>query len=148
MSSFGGKDLVALQREMEYLFQSLWGRRSPMVVISHEAWLPPTDVYETPEEIVVKMELAGVNEQDLEVTVIDDQLLVQGIRENEPKKSKVNYHQMGINYGMFRASVFLPSEVDRDSVQANYNRGFLFITLPKKGIADTQTQPIRIKVSG
>ncbi len=108
-----------------------WGRFYPMPYAKVEMWRPPTDVYETDEHIVVMMELAGIREEDVEVTIFNDTLVVAGSRQDTHRPERVLYHEMGINFGRFRSEVYLPFRVDVDCVEARYENGFLTIWLLK-----------------
>ncbi len=93
-------------------------------------WRPPTDVYETPDKIIVVVELAGVSEEDMSVTLFSDLLVVEGTR--DPALAEMNAcHQLGIKYGEFRAEISLHAPVDHEQVTAEYKNGLLIITLRK-----------------
>jgi HSP20 family molecular chaperone IbpA len=95
-------------------------------------WRPPADIHETGSAILVKMELAGMREEDIEVTLYEDALVVSGKREDDADhQSEMAYHEAQIHYGPFRAEILLPCQVQRDAVEASYENGFLRITLPK-----------------
>lgn len=125
-------DMEYMQREMERLFTDMWGRRASGVFCSHEAWRPPTDVYETPEGLVVKMELAGMQDQEIEVVLNEKTLVVSGLRPDDHPPERISYYQMGVNYGPFCVQVFLPWPVQEDAVSAAYEDGFLMIRLPRR----------------
>lgn len=115
----------------EALQRTGWSLFHPMPS-SEEVWRPPTDVYETETHVIVMMELAGVNEDDIEVTIFDDVIVVSGARADTARpKEKVKYHEVGINFGRFRSEVFLPIQVNPDCVEARYENGFLYIWLAK-----------------
>lgn len=90
---------------------------------------PPTDVYECDEEVVVRVEVAGMKESDFNVSLTDRLLVVSGVREDP--SPKVAYHQMEVRYGEFRTEVFLHWPVDQEHITATYTEGFLHVTLPK-----------------
>ena len=92
-------------------------------------WRPPTDVYETDECVVVKVEIAGMEERDFAVSLDANVLTVSGVR-NDPA-AKLGYQQMEILYGHFETEVHLPRAIDEDRVEATYEDGFLQIRLPK-----------------
>ena len=96
-----------------------------------QAWRPPTDVFETDASIVVKVEVAGMTEDDFAITFADRNLIITGVRRDPA--AKLGYHQMEIPYGEFRTDVYVPKAVDIDSVEASYENGFLLVTLPKEG---------------
>lgn len=95
-------------------------------------WRPLADIRETAEVMTVKIELAGMREEDIEVTLYADALVVSGERLDDHKQgATVYYHEAQIRYGPFRVEVFIPSPVDREAVTARYENGFLWVDLPK-----------------
>lgn len=94
-----------------------------------QIWEPPTDVYENEEGLVIQLEIAGVSEQDLQITLSERTLIVCGVR-RDPESKQV-YHQMEIRYGEFRTEIHLPWIVDSERVDAVYEDGFLRIFLPR-----------------
>ena len=92
-------------------------------------WRPPTDVYETDESVVVKVEIAGMEERDFAVSLDANVLTISGVR-NDPA-AKLGYQQMEIMYGHFETEVHLPRAIDEDRAEATYEDGFLQIRLPK-----------------
>jgi HSP20 family protein len=97
------------------------------------AWTPNTDVYETPDHLVVKMELAGIDREDLEITLNDRLLLVRGYRRDpcRQRHHRCSFRQMEIDYGYFERRVVIPRSVDGTHVRATFLNGFLHIELPK-----------------
>jgi len=93
-------------------------------------WRPPTDVYETHENFVVKMEIAGVKDEDLEVIIQDGLLLVNGIRSDASERR--SYHQMEIQFGKFSIGIELPASLNIEDATAEYKDGFLAIQFPKE----------------
>lgn len=144
--SAGTKDLESLQREMEYLFNTLCGWQ-PKVVISRQTWRPPIDVFETTTALVVKVELAGVREEDIHLTIEDGRLVLSGQRDNSQAGERRAYHQMDINYGEFRADIFLPIPVDQEQAHASYEHGFVTVTLPKAGTQRPKPKQVPIVVT-
>ncbi len=123
------EDRERAQAEMDRLYQEIMvpGR---WVVLRHtHAWRPPTDVYETDEQVIVRVEVAGMNEKDLAVTLTDRLLVISGMR-HDPRP-KVAYHQMEIRYGEFRTEVYVHWAVDENAIAAHYADGFLEVVLPK-----------------
>ncbi|MFN3742248.1 MAG: Hsp20/alpha crystallin family protein [Anaerolineales bacterium] len=92
-------------------------------------WSPPTDVYETEDAYVVRVEIAGMREEDFEITLEGNYLLIQGNRSDTSERRA--YHQMEIRFGRFASVVELPPAIDAQRVEAEYRNGFLCITLPK-----------------
>jgi HSP20 family protein len=94
-------------------------------------WRPPTDVYETREKLIVVVELAGVAEDDMAVTLFSDLLVVEGTRQQAIVTEMNACHQLGIKYGEFRAEVHVPFPVEHAKVKAEYKNGLLTVTLNK-----------------
>jgi HSP20 family protein len=109
-------------------------------------WRPPSDIHETPEAILVKMELAGISEDDLEVTLYEDALVVTGRRDDDlVHDDSVYYHEAQIRYGPFRAEILLPRPVRREGVEARYENGFLRVTLPIAAPSQSTETPHRLR---
>jgi len=103
---------------------------SPLRVTLHShAWRPPTDVYETVEEYVVRVEIAGMHDTDFSIVLDSRTLSIRGIRSDTPERRA--YHQMEIRYGEFGCDVELPGPVSGKEIEAIYGNGFLQIRLPK-----------------
>ncbi|HDN81094.1 MAG: Hsp20/alpha crystallin family protein [Chloroflexi bacterium] len=95
----------------------------------YRVWKPPTDVYETDSHIVVKVEIAGMREEDFEISLSNRTLTIAGIRRDPAEK--LTYQQMEILYGRFETQVYLPGPVEEDQIEAIYEDGFLKVMLPK-----------------
>jgi HSP20 family molecular chaperone IbpA len=118
-----------MQKRMDRLFNDMIPRIGLVAVRQQRKWRPPTDVYETEDSVMVKVEVAGMSEQDLAVSLSNRRLTVSGVRHDS--SCKVSYQQLEIPYGHFSTEVFLPYAVDQDAIKATYESGFLTVTLPK-----------------
>jgi HSP20 family molecular chaperone IbpA len=101
-----------------------------------EAWLPPVDVYEKGEYLVVELELPGVNKQDIKVCVIGSQLIVEGVKSEvkhgpEATGKGVSYLQLERKLGRFYRRIELPVACNTSEAQAVYDKGILVIELKK-----------------
>ena len=94
-----------------------------------QIWRPPTDVYETDDAVIVRVEIAGMREEDLHVTLDGQHLTIRGIRADLPERRA--YHQLEIRFGEFGTEFELPIMVVVEETQATYNNGFLRLVLPK-----------------
>ncbi len=92
-------------------------------------WSPPTDMYETENEYVVRVEVAGMRESDFEVLFESGFLLVNGVRPDVAERRA--YHQMEIRFGKFSTAIGIPGPVDLEASSAEYRDGFLTVVLPK-----------------
>ena len=101
--------------------------------MDQSSWTPNTDVYETPEFLIVKMELAGIRKDDVEITMQDRLLIVRGYRQDNcpHRRGRCSFRQMEIDYGYFERRILMPSLVDAGLAQAQFSNGILHIELPK-----------------
>jgi HSP20 family protein len=97
--------------------------------VRSNVWRPPTDVYETEKSVVVKVEIAGLRDEDIEVVIQENLLLVSGVRSDSSERRA--YHQMEIPFGKFSIGIELPASVLIENANAEYKDGFLTINLPK-----------------
>ncbi len=95
----------------------------------HKIWHPPTDVYETDDCVVVKVEIAGMAEEDFAVSLDGKRLIISGVRRDPA--AKLGYQQMEILYGHFETEVHVARAIDEDGIEATYQGGFLNVRLPK-----------------
>lgn len=95
-------------------------------------WSPPTDVYETEENYVIKVEIAGMRDEDFDVAFANNILMISGYRSDLNERRA--YHQMEIRFGRFEIAVEVPLPVDIDNATAEYKDGFLTILLPKSAV--------------
>lgn len=89
------------------------------------------DVYQTPDEIVIRSIVAGVRPEDLDVSISRDMVTIRGIREEHKEVSEDNYFHKELYWGSFSRTVLLPAEVEVEEAQANEKHGLLSIRLPK-----------------
>lgn len=106
----------------EILHSMSWHVRSSV-------WSPPTDVYETEENYVIKVEVAGMRDEDFEVAFENNILMITGYRSDLNERRA--YHQMEIRFGRFEIAVEIFVSVDVEKATAEYRDGFLTIVLPK-----------------
>ena len=117
------RSLPAIVETRREIFHAIsWQVRSSV-------WSPPTDMYETQENFVVRLEIAGMREEDFEVAVENNVLIISGHRPDLNERRA--YHQMEIRFGKFEVAVDIPFPVEIESSVAEYKDGFLLIQLPK-----------------
>jgi HSP20 family protein len=105
-------------------------------------FVPPVDVYEDEQNLVLKLEVPGVNEADINVSVENDTLTIQGERKFEKEEKEENFHRIERRYGSFVRTFKLPNTVDAEKVEASYDKGILKVTLAKRA----EAKPRQIKV--
>ncbi len=139
-------DQDEIDADMIRLLQQFMGAKRPFHGFSEHVWRPPTDVYETEDSMVVKVEIAGVEKDAFHLEFSRNVLIVRGRRSQKLGISQVSYHRMEIKYGEFEVEFALPLGLDQDRTTAHYRDGFLTITIPKE---DTQiTRSVSIDIQG
>ncbi|HXH50472.1 MAG TPA: Hsp20/alpha crystallin family protein [Terriglobia bacterium] len=140
------RDLVSTQDHFNQLFNDTFARAfGDQQEASPGAWIPPVDIYETGDSLVLKAELPGINTDDVEIRVEDSTLYLKGERKFEKEAKEENLHRVERSYGTFTRSFALPNTIDADKVKAEYENGILTLTLPKREEAKPRT--IKIDVS-
>ena len=107
------------------------------------SWAPAVDIYETPNELVVKADLPDVNEKDIDVRVENNLLTIRGERKFEKSVSEENFLRVERTYGSFSRSFSLPNTVNPEAIGAEYKNGVLTVTLPKR----EESKPRQVKVT-
>ncbi|HVP57016.1 MAG TPA: Hsp20/alpha crystallin family protein [bacterium] len=138
------RDVEELGRRFEDLFGRpfpplTWRRREGL----EQAFWPNIEVVEKDDKFLVKAELPGVKEEDVDVSVAGDTLTISGEKKAESEVKKKGYYYTESSYGSFSRSLAIPSTVDAGKIQANYDKGVLQITLPKAA----EVKPKKIKVA-
>ncbi|WP_028582301.1 Hsp20/alpha crystallin family protein [Desulfogranum japonicum] len=103
-----------------------------MMPMSSARWQPPVDIYEAEQFVYVYVDVAGVEQTDLQVTVDDRRVYIWGKRQLPFLGTIACVHQLEIELGDFELSVDLPVVVDVDKVESRYSNGILIVTLPKR----------------
>lgn len=101
-------------------------------------WRPATDLFEMEDRYVVRVEVAGMSEKDFSISMDENVLSIRGTRPDSGERRA--FHQMEIQYGDFITQVELPTNIERDRVEAEYQDGFLRVVLPK-------AQPKQIRIN-
>jgi HSP20 family protein len=135
------REVVALQSRLNSLFQD-YGRGQNEETLSAANFAPPVDIYEDDHKLVLKLEVPGVKEQDLDVQVEGRTLTVRGERKFSSEEKQENFHRVEHRYGTFARSFTLPNTVDAENVKATYDAGVLQLELAKK----PEAKPRQIKI--
>lgn len=120
------EEFIGFSRSMDRMLSSLLlqdnGQPSSM-------WRPPTDVYETEDAVMILVEIAGMDPDQIQVEFSDKVLRISGTRSD--KQLRAAAHCLEVQYGDFSSEVYLPGQYDLDAIDAEYKDGFLTIALPK-----------------
>lgn len=120
-----------VQIELDAVFRTSMPPRRAVRGGRCDEWRPPLEVYETETALVVCVEIAGIDQNQVNVVVDRDVLTVRGERPDYRHDEKRSYHEAHIPYGTFAAEIYLPFPVDADAATAAYENGFLRIELPR-----------------
>jgi len=138
-------DLFGIQREMNKMFDNFfrgdtWNEDSSLM-----AWTPAVDIAEHDDEYLVKVELPGVNKDDVKLTLENNILTIRGEKKQEKETKKENYHRVERSYGTFQRSFTLPAAVKAEKIDASYKDGILIVSLPKAEEAKPKQIEVKVK---
>lgn len=126
-----GDDLDALDAKFEKTIDEMFRAISPAFSLSERTWNPQMDIYETPEEIFIRAEVAGVEKGDLGVEINKKAVKIFGSRKSLPPIENATYRLAEIQYGQFERILYLPSPIDPEVVSSVYTDGILQLRLAK-----------------
>jgi HSP20 family protein len=140
-------ELNTIQNEMNRLFNNFFdaptGRSANGTT---RRWIPAMDLAETAENYVLRADLPGLSDEDVNVQLEDNVLTISGERKTEQNTQEEGYHRLERAFGGFSRSLTLPDGVDPDSVRAHFDRGVLEITIPKP--EQKKPRQVQIKLAG
>ena len=135
------RELAALQDRFTSLFEN-FAETSGKEQLAAGSFVPAVDIYEDEHSLVLKLEVPGMNDEDLHVSVENSTLSVTGERKFEKEEKEENFHRIERRYGSFNRTFRLPNTVDTENVDASYDKGILKIALAKRA----EAKPRQIKV--
>ncbi len=136
-------DVALLQNRLNSIFNELPRFSGESENLMTGSFMPAVDVYEDPHKVVLKLEVPGIKQEDLDIRVENQTLIVKGERKLEKDEKEENFQRIERSYGSFVRSFTLPQTVDPDSITASYDAGVLSITLNKKA----EAKPKQVKIS-
>ena len=137
------RDLVTLRDRMNRLFEdAVSTARSEEKDMISSAWAPAVDIYEDDNQLVLTVEVPGIEEKAIEIRVEDNTLSIRGERKMEKETKEENYHRIERAYGSFYRSFSLPNYIDQESIRAEHENGVLKITLPKR----SELKPRQVRI--
>ena len=107
-------------------------------------WTPSVDILESENEIVLKADVPGVEEKDIDIKVEDGTLTLKGERKFETESGGKGYHRIERGYGSFVRYFALPDSVDPEKIDAQYKSGVLTVTFPKKEVAKPRSVKVKV----
>ncbi|MCI0330723.1 MAG: Hsp20/alpha crystallin family protein [candidate division Zixibacteria bacterium] len=134
------KDIQRIQEEMDLIFDHFYKiRRSPLLTHA-QIWRPPTDVFETGEEIVILTEIAGIDPKKLTILYKEGVLTMKGERSSPKIENSIACRNKEIVSGRFERNIHIPYTVDKESVKASYQDGILVVRLRRLGPEEKTTK--------
>ncbi len=141
------RETASLQNRMNSLLQDFSRiQEAESKTTGAAGFVPPVDVYEDEHQIVLKLEVPGIKQEDLDVHLENNTLTVRGERKLEKEEKKENFHRVERRYGTFSRTFTLPTTVDSENVKAQYDSGVLKLELNKR--AEAKPKQIKIGIGG
>ena len=135
------RGLNDMQNDINRVFDAYFGPRARAV---ERTWAPPLDVYETKDDLVIAVELPGVREKDVHLSIVGEVLSLRGQRVPNGEVREENYHRMERWSGTFERHIQLPIPVQADKVRAIYRDGVLDVRFPK--VEEVKPREIKIEL--
>jgi HSP20 family protein len=132
-----------MQQRLEMMLDQALERNSTPLAKIDRKWHPPVDAFESDEEFVVIVDLAGVPKDSINITYQEPDLHISGTRTGARAAGKIKFHQMEINYGPFERIIRIEASVQADEIRAQYKDGFLFLHIPrnqKRKVIEVKTE--------
>ena len=136
-----GRDMMTLREAMDQLFDEAFTRPFGMSEFS----MPAIDLYQTNEDVIVKAALPGMTAEDVELSVAGEMLTLKGEIQRKDEREDAAYLIREQRYGRFERSLMLPTEVQSDKAQAEFENGILTVTLPKAEQVRPKTITVKVK---
>lgn len=141
--------VFSLQRDVNRIFDDFWRRfDQPFGAVGRwDAGGPRADITETDNALEVSVELPGMDQKDVDVSLTDTTLTIKGEKKSGRDENRKGYHLSERSYGSFYRTIPLPSGVDTEKVNAEFKNGILTVTLPKTEEALSRVKKIAVKAS-
>ena len=140
------REFSTLQDRVNRIFRESYSPEGPGHALTTANFAPRVDVYEDEHNITLKIDVPGIDEKDVHVSIENNTLTVRGERTLEKEEKEENFQRVERQYGSFTRWFTLPNSVDLEQVSAHYNKGVLKIRLAKK--AEAKPKQIKVNVDG
>jgi HSP20 family protein len=138
------REVATLQNRLNSLFQDYNRSEGASDPVSAASFVPPVDIYEDDHQIMLKLEVPGMKQEDLDIQLENNNLTVRGERKFEKEEKEENFHRIERRYGSFYRAFTIPNTVNPESVKADYDAGVLRIQLEKR--AEAKPKQIKVQV--
>jgi HSP20 family protein len=136
------REFGTLQNEMNRLFNTVFDTPTPGNGGTLRRWMPAMDLVETDDHLILRADLPGLDQDNVEIELKDDVLTISGERKAEHEDRKDGFHRIERSYGAFARSLTLPKGIDADQVQAEFEKGVLEVRIPKPA----ERKPHRVQI--
>jgi len=137
--------LVYFREEVDTLFRSLFMQKEPPALAKGEL-LPPVDILEGKEEILIRVELPGISPEKIEVSFSSGVIFISGIKKEKFKEGRVNYLCIERSFGKFQRIIEIPSAIDSTRIKVKLKEGVLSIRMPKIDERRGRRDKIKIEI--
>jgi HSP20 family protein len=138
------RDVLALQNRMNSLFQDFSRSGNGESELATAGFVPPVDIFEDENKLVLKIEIPGIRQEDIDVRLENNTLAVKGERSFQSEGKEENFHRVERRYGSFYRAFTLPNTIDQNTIKADYEAGVLKVELHKR--AETKPRQVKINV--
>jgi HSP20 family protein len=140
------REVTSLQEQVNQIFRDVLPEMDSLEqsLLAPMSLAPKTDIYEEDDKVFLEMEVPGLREEDINLTIEGNTLTISGKREQTEERRKGRYQRVERHYGSFSRAFTLPATVDPNGVEARYEHGVLHISMSKKA----EARPRQIKVNG
>lgn len=144
------RDLGNIEKEFDSLFRSFRNRfesteeNDSNKELDNAVWMPLTDIAENDDNYILRLDLPGIEKNDVKISYSDGELSISGERRQEKESKDSKYHRIERSYGKYYRSFTLPEKINADKIDAEFNNGQLTITVPKS--EETKPKEIEVKV--
>jgi len=135
------RDFDRMRREMDKFWDSFFGRETG----EKGKWVPCIDVAETKDDIIVEVEVPGMNPKDIDISLTDGRLIIRGEKKQAKEEKEVEHHLVERSYGSFARMIELPAKVQSEKIEASYNNWVLKIALTKSEEAKKEAMKIKVE---
>lgn len=140
------REFTTVQDRLNRLFRESYGNEGREEALTTSSFAPAVDVYEDEHNVTLKVQVPGIEEKDIDIRIENNTLTLHGERKFEKEEKEENFRRVESSYGSFTRTFTLPTTVDAEKVTADYDKGVLKITLPKK--AEAKPKQIKVNVGG
>lgn len=134
-------EIETFRRQMDRLFDEVSGLSTQSTI----AFKPAIEIHDTENTLVLKAQLPGIDPEALDITVTQEEVIIQGERKYEQASKEGGVHRSEFRYGQFKRVLALPVEVQQEAVTADYTHGVLTLTLPK--VVNQAKKPVKVSLS-